>query len=203
VADVNPGPIVLPSDVEIAVRDVMQEWVPYYLGDIDEQSGRERGETAPPRTWDVASENDRWLEETPPALLVVCPGTVDEPDLHGKTGSYGAWWQVNIGVTAGGATEVGSRGLAGRHAGAVLYVLAQQRDMGGLAADVRWRGLRTDVVDRRRKLAACEVLAHVRIARVVDTRGRLPHTVPNPKTDPHSPDPDVSGTRVRVRPVIR
>ena len=129
---ISPGSIVLQSDIEAAVRDTLKLWMPFYLADIDEQQERDRGTTSPPRTWDIASDNDtRWLEETPPALLVACAGTVDEPELHGDQASYAATWQVNIGVAVGGATESGARDLAGRHAGAILYTLVQQPDMGG------------------------------------------------------------------------
>lgn len=193
------GPIVLQSDIERAVRDTLKATVPFYLAEIDEQLGLARGTTKPPRTWGIASEDDRWLEETPPALLVVCPGTVDEPVKHGDRGSYGAWWQINIGVTVGGATEEGTRELAARHAGAVQLVLGQQADMGGLAADTVWQGTRSDVVGRERTLMACEVLAYVRIARVFDTRGGLvPRTLPPEPTSPAAPTPTPTGVRIRV-----
>lgn len=195
----SPGLIVLPSDVEVAVRDTMRHWLPFYLAEIDEQQDRERGTTTIPRTWDVASDNDtRWLDETPPALLVVCPGTVDDPSLYGDAAAYGAWWQVNIGVTASGATEAGSRALAGRLAGAVTYTIAQQGDMGGLAERSRWRGVRTNVVARQRSVMAAEVLAHVYVRNVVATRGLLPRTRPTDPTDPAAPTATASGVRVRT-----
>jgi len=200
-AEIDPGPIVLPSDVELAVRDTLQEWVPFYLADIDRQQQRAAGTTRPPRTWDIASDGERWMEETPPALLVACPGTVGDPALEGPDGHYSAVYQVNVGVTAGGATEQGTRALAGRYAGAIIYTLGQQGDMGGLADATWWRGVRTDVIARQRTLMATEVLAHVRIARVIATRGpHLPQTRPVDPTDPPLPSRTPSGLRVRVTP---
>jgi hypothetical protein len=196
---ITPGPIVLHSDIEAAVRDTMRHWVPHYLADIDAQQGRARGTTQKPRTWDIASDNDtRWLEETPPRLLVACPGTIGEPELHGDAGSYGAWWQGSIGIAVGGATEAGSRALAGRHAGAILYTLAQQGDMGGLAAQTRWGGTRTDVAGRDRNVVACEVPFRLYVERVVDTRGLIPRDLPAVPTDPAAPTTLVSGSRLRV-----
>lgn len=201
-AQPTPGPIVLTADVETAVRDTLKTWVPFYLADIDDQQDRPRsgpGATVPPRSWSIASENDRWLEETAPALLVACPGTMDQPERHGAGGSYGAWYQVNIGVTASGATEAGSRDLVSRHAGAVVYTLAQQRTMGGLVEDTEWLGHRADVIDRDRKLAAVEILARVYVGGVVDTRGPLiPRDVPPTPTDPAAPTPTPHTARVTV-----
>jgi hypothetical protein len=199
---IDPGPIVLPSDVEAAVRETLNAWVPHYLAHIDEQAGLDRGTTEAPRLWDIASENaTRWREETAPVAIVACPGTVEDPELHGEAGSYAAWWQVNIGVTAAGATEEGSRGLAGRLAGAVILALAQQGDMGGLAETTRWLGVRTDDMPRRRGVAAAEVLAHVRVRRVVDTRGLIPRDLPADPTDPPAATP--TPTRSRVIPLPR
>lgn len=196
---ITPGPIVLPYDVEVAVRDTLKRWVPFYLADIDEREGRERGTTRPPRTWDVASDNNtRWLEETPPALLVACPGTFGDPEPHNDEASYGAWWQGSVGIAVGGATVEGSRLLAGRHAAAITYVLAQQGDMGGLAEKTVWLGMRSDVVGRSRDVIACEVPWRLYIRRVVDTRGLIPRDLPEVPTDPADPTPLATGSRVRV-----
>lgn len=198
-AVVSAGPIVLSSDVESAIRDTMKQWVPFYLADIDAQQGRARGTTKAPRTWDIASDNaTRWLEETPPSLLVACPGTIGEPQLHGDNATYGCWWQGNIGIAVGGATEAGSRALAGRHAGAVTYVLAQQGDMGGLAQITRWSGSRTDVAGRDRSVVACEIAFRLYVETVVATRGLIPRDLPDdPITLPHA-TPTVIRSRVRV-----
>jgi hypothetical protein len=195
----DPGPIVLPSDIELATKAILEDWIPFYLADIDEQQGRDRGTTRTPRLYDIASDTDqRWLEEVPPAVLIACPGTTNDPERHNDTASYGAWWQINIAVTAAGATELGSRDLAGRLGGAIVYTLTQQSDLGGLAADARWRGLRLDVIDRGRGIAACEVLGEVYVAQVVQTRGMLPRDLPVVPTNPADELGDVTGARIRV-----
>jgi hypothetical protein len=194
----DPGPIVLHSDIEAAVRDTLKEWVPYYLAEIDEAQGRDRGKTEAPRAWITRSEGDPWLEQTPPALLVHCAGTIDKPKKHGPSATYGAWWQVNIGITAGGATEQGSFDLAGRMAGAVLYVVTQQSDMGGLAGETLWGGSSIAPVPPHRTVMACECIAELWIAHVVDTRGDLPRVAPTPRSDPADPVPTPTSSRIRV-----
>lgn len=198
----TPGPIVTNRDVEEAARDTLKWWLPYYLGRIDVDHGRAPTATREPRSYNVASEDDRWAEETPPSLIVVSPGTVDDPEVHGEFASYAATWQVNVGVTAGGATEKGSRELASRYAAAVRYVLVQQGDLGGLAQRTRWMGERYDIVARRRALMACEVLAHVRVLRTVDGRGPIPRVRPTNPRDPaaETPTPIEIETRVSVQP---
>jgi hypothetical protein len=186
------GPVVTAADIEQAVLQTLQAWVPFYLAEIDDQHDLDRGTTAPPRSWSVRSTDDRWLEEVPPALVVACPGTIGNPERHGDGASYSAWWQVNVGVAVGGATEAGARALAGRHAAAVSLVFGQQPAMGGLCDDAVWLGVRTDVIAEQRDVLATEVAARVRVARVLDTRGNLPRTPPDPPTDlpPDSPVPD-------------
>jgi hypothetical protein len=194
----TPGPIVLPTDVALAVSETLKAWVPYYLARIDEQHDRDPGTTVPPTSWSLATELDRWLEETPPAALVVCPGTVGEPERHGDGASYGAWFRVNIGITAGGATEGGAWDLAGRHGAAVFTTIAQQADMGGLAADTRWGGMNI-AETRNRKLMAVEAIALVYVRHIVATRGPLlPRVVPDPPTDQAAETPTPSSARERV-----
>lgn len=192
------GPVVTPADVEIAVRDTLRETIAFYLARVDEQHGLPAGTTAPPRGFVARSENERWDEEAPPFGVVACPGTVGEPDRHGERGSYGAWWQVNVGVTVGGATEEGSRALASRHLAAIMLVCGQQQDMGGLAEATDWIGGRIDAIPPQRTLIACEALARVYVGRVLDTRGLIPRDLPADPTDPPAPAPTPTGMRVRV-----
>jgi hypothetical protein len=192
----SAGPIVLPTDVALAVKATLEEWVPFYLAEIDEQQGLERCTTKAPGSWNVATDMDRWLEETPPAGLIVCPGTEGAPEKHGPDASYGAWFRVNIGVTAGGATEEGSFDLGGRLGAAVYTTIAQQADIGGLAEDTRWGGMNV-APTRNRKLMAAECIALVHVRHVVATRGPLlPKIAPDPPCDPADLTPDVTDRRV-------
>jgi len=197
-----PGPIVLPSDVERAVVAQLRAWVPYYLARVDEAQGLAPGTTKRPRHYDAASDNDRrWMEETPPSVLVVCPGTVSEPEQHGAAASYAAWWQVNVAVTASGATEAGSRELASRLGGAIVYAVTQQGDMDGVVQKTAWKGMRTDVISRQRPVMACEVACECFIRRVVDTRGpTIPTVAPIDPTDPADLLPQPDSLRVTVTP---
>lgn len=170
-AQTSPGPIVLPSDVAFAVKDTLATWVPYYLREIDDQQGRDPGTTTPPRSWSVSTEMDRWLEETPPAGLVV-PGGLGDMERHGKDASYGGWFRVNIGISAGGATEEGIYDVASRLVMAVAATFAQQADMGGLAQDARFIDANT-APTRNRKLVAAEIITSVYVRRIVASRGPL------------------------------
>lgn len=194
------GPVVTTNDIEIAALDWLKEAVPFYLARLDEQDGQAPGTTVAPRSYEVRSTNERWAEETPPALVVESVGTVGDPERHGNHGSYAAVWQLNIGVTVGGATEDGTRALANRHAAAIRLVVTQRRTLNGLAEDVLWKGEGPGaIVAPQRTLMACEVIAHVLIRRAVDTRGLAPRGIPDPPTDPAPPTPTPTGVRVRVR----
>lgn len=198
--ELTVGPVVTPVDVEIAVRETFAETMPFYLAEIDEQHGLVRGTTKPPRLYIARNENERWDEETPPVLVVACPGTIGEPVRHGARGTYGAWYQVNIGVTVGGATEQGSRALAGRHLAALMLVIGQQPHMGGLAHDTVWLGGRTDPIAPQRTLMGAETLANVYVRHVLDTRGLIPRDLPDDPTDPAAATPTPTSVRVRTIP---
>lgn len=199
----DPGPILLQSDIERAISQMLSDWVPYYLAEVDEQQGLDRGTTEKPRFYDAASDNERrWLEETPPAVLIICPGTTRKPERHGDRACYGAWWQVNIGVTAAGATEQGSRILADRLGGAIMAAMVQQGDMGGLVERTEWLGRRTEM-NRQRPVMTCEIAAECYIRNVVDTRGpQIPTTLPSTPTGPADPLPQPDSTRVVVTPIL-
>lgn len=197
----SPGPIVLTSDVATAVKDTLEQWVPYYLSQIDEQLALDPCTTTPPRSYSVGAEMDRWLEETPPAVLVVCPGTAGDPERHGDDASYGAWFRVNIGITAGGATEEGVHDIGGRLGAAVFTTVAQQGDMGGLAQDTRWGGVNV-APTRNRKMVAAECIALVYVRKIVASRGPLlPRTPPAEPCGPADDVPVPSSHRVRVTAV--
>lgn len=187
----TPGQIIQNADVERAVCETLADWVPFYLADLDEQAGRDRGTTLTPRYYDAASdETKRWLEETPPSALVLCQGTIGDPEKHGNKAAYGAWFQVNIAVTASGATEAGSRDLASRIGGALTAIVAQQGDFGGLVNETVWLGTRVDKLDRERSVMLAETSCKCWIPDVVQTRGpKIPRTLPAVHTDPADPIP--------------
>lgn len=198
-AELTVGPVVTPPDVEFAVRDVLQDAIPWYLGEVDIQHDLARGTTGPPRLYIARSENERFAEEAPPVLVVASPDMVGDPQRHGPRGSYGAWFQLNIGVTVGGASEEGTRQLAARHMAAIMLVLGQQSDLGGLAQETVLLGGRIDTIPPQRTLIGCEVLAQCYIARVLDTRGLIPRDLPA-RDQPAGQTVPVSGGTVRVHP---
>lgn len=198
----STGLTVTQGDVELAVLENLKLWLPHYLADIDEEKGLERGTTRVPRSWDVGSELERFPEQAPPALIVVAPGIV-KSERHGADAWRTGTFDVRVIVLAGGATLKGTRDLADRHAAAVMKLLEQQADQGGLAQDT-WLSadnpLSTRVITnrKRRRLAAFEVRALVQIQRVFKTRGLIPRTVPTPPTDPAEPTPTPHGTVIHV-----
>lgn len=190
--EIDIGPIVLEDDVENAALEVLRAWVPWYLRRVDVHRELDPGTTPAPGWWGVGAELSRWAEEAPPALLVVAADlTLTEP--HGPRASHGGLYQLNVGVTAAGADEAGSRALAYRYAAAVRFALAQQGDLGGLAQHTLVSGSRVQS-PRDRGPVTCEIVSTVRVARVLDTRGVLPST----PQEPPQPTPIPAGYRIRV-----
>lgn len=202
----SPGPIVQHADLERAVCETLADWVPFYLAHLDDEAGRDRGATRAPRYYDAASDdNRRWMEEAPPSVLVISRGTINDPERHGDNATYGAWWQVNIAVTASGATEAGSRDLASRLGAAITYVVAQQGDFGEFVERTEWRGTQLDQLDRERPVMIAEVAAECWIPSVVSTRGpTIPRVLPADITSPADPIPQPDSatvdTEIRTSP---
>lgn len=196
----EPGSVFLASKLERAVCETLKEWMPYYLTVVDEQEGLEPGTTHPPRFYDAASDDEkRWQEEVPPAVLVISPGTTGDPERHGNQGAYGAWWQLNIAVTAGGATEPGARDLASRLGGAITLVVAQQGDFGETVKETLFRGIRIDKLDRERAKMIAEIACECWIPNIVSTRGPLrPLEAPEVPSDPAAPIPQPDSVSVRA-----
>lgn len=177
--DYDMGPIFLDTDVEQHVADTCELWMPYYLGRADEGAGLEPGTTLIPRSYDVSNDEARWPEQTPPALLVVCPGTIGDLTLSGAVGALNGWLQVNISVSAGGADEAGTRALAHRYCAALREILMHQV-RGELVDRIEMLGWRHDLIVRRRKLAASGVRAALRVPRILQTLGDFPDQPPGP-----------------------
>jgi hypothetical protein len=196
--DADPGSVFLPATLERAVCETLREWMPFYLSRVDEQEGLDPGTTHAPRFYDAASDDERrWQEEVPPAVLVISPGTTGDPELHGNKAEYGAWWQVNIAVTAGGATEAGARDLASRLGGAIVFVVAQQGDFGETVTRTKFLGIRIDKLDRERAKMIAEVVCECWIPDMVSTRGPLkPLEAPTDPTDPAPPIPQPDSVSV-------
>lgn len=180
-ADVSLGPNITGGDVEQVVVETLKEWLPYFLARVDEEHDLDPGTTIEPLSYNVSSHLSRWTEMAPPALVVVSPGLAGDPEIVGEHGSYMATWRISVGVTVGGATEVGSRALAHRYAAAVRNALVKKPVFDA----TWWVGEQYDTINPdRRSLIAAEIVFHVQVIRAVDTRGVFPD---EPPTDPEDP----------------
>jgi hypothetical protein len=200
----TPGDILLTATLERAVCETLKEWMPFYVAHVDEQEELDRGTTAVPRYFDAASDDSRrWMEAPPPAALVVSSGTVENPQRHGDRAAYGAWWQVNVAISAAGATEQGSRAIASRLGGAATALIVQQGDFGGLVEETAWRGTRIDKIGRERPAMIAEIACECWIPNVVATRGPLiPRELPDDPTQPAAPipQPDSASEDAEISP---
>jgi len=176
--------------------------MPKYLAVLDERHGRAAGATPPPkdRSYFVASFEERWAEQTPPAVIVVSPGTLGELELHGPRATVAQWQQVNVTITVGAASTEGVREKAHILAAAARLVLLHQVP-GDIVDRVRPLGQRYDLrlrtgQQRSRQRLACGVRAALRVPDVAASRGPFPD-------DPAELDylvPDRSRTAIHAVP---
>jgi hypothetical protein len=201
--DIGPG--FLDGLVEQHIADQMKAWFPWYLHRFDELA-RAAGQMITPEATKipevyVSSDEDRWPEQTPPALIVVCPGSIPgQSELKdGRRGQMSSWLTVNLVVTAGGSTVPGTRRICQRLVAATREILAHKTRGPGSPIDridrMTWR---YDLLTQKRRYLAGAVTAAVRVPDVLSMHATGEQTPPGDPTDPQT-FPVPTGTRVRVR----
>lgn len=189
--DYDLGPITDDGRAEDRVLEQLRVWMPFYLERVDAARGLPEGTSPAPHDskYFLTSFEERWAEQTPPAVLVVSPGTLGELELHGPRGTIAQWQQVNVTITVGGATEEGTDAKKKRYIAAARAVLLHQV-AGDVVHRVRPLGqrydLRTRNRERSRQRAAGGVRAALFVPDVIDTRrafptdpGQLTYVVPD------------------------
>jgi hypothetical protein len=143
------GPLISSWSLERVARDLLmpdRNLIGLYLDDVVRQTGASvRSER--PRTVAVREKARRFSDEQLPALVIVCPGTIADPERDGE-GLYTATWAMTVfAVTQTTDADLG-RQLASDlccAASAVLVQTLPRVDSRVIAA--RWAGEATDDID--------------------------------------------------------
>ena len=106
VLETNPFErILLASDVELAVRDLLIKWFPTYLREIERQVGWNREPLDEPRHYTNRVNFDIEPGEALPKAVVISPGLFAPPTHPQGGGRYDAVWQVAIGIATAANSE--------------------------------------------------------------------------------------------------
>lgn len=100
--------ILIASDVELAVRDLLIKWFPTYLREVERQVGWAREPLPEPRSYTNRVSFDVEPGEALPKAVVISPGLFATPGHPEGNGKYRASWNIAIGI----ATSANSEELA-------------------------------------------------------------------------------------------
>lgn len=178
-------------DVEFAVRNTIETWLPYMLRVLERRHDLPAGtlrEPPHPHSYRGGLDFETWKEvDCPTIIAVVNPTGKTERNSAG----YGQWFEVEIGTIHIEGSEDEARIMAGHFGTAVMAAIAQHGSLGGIAT--RTELVSASVVEfpepDKRRLTRSRTTFNVFVDGLVDD-----HAGPNTPTPPDSPqypgDPD-------------
>lgn len=188
------GPLVVETDVDVAVVRTLRLWLPTYLAQAERDRGLADRLLARPVEESYANtlEDDEFLDHRLPAIIVTTAQTSGEPLKDGR-GIYSVPWLVVVSSVVRGRTPPETRAVAALFGGCVRRCLVQQADLGGAVQGVWWVASNVaavpDVTDQGRYLAAGINRFTVLVDEALDAYGGP--TIPadyGPDPDPADPD---------------
>lgn len=135
------GPLVVETDVDLAVIQTLRLWLPTYLAQAErERNLANRTLARPvPQSYTNALEDDEFQDAWMPAIIVTTAQLDGDPELA-EGGAYEGNWRVVVSAVTRGRTPGESRAISSLFGGSVRRCLVQQSDLGGFASEVRPRG---------------------------------------------------------------
>jgi len=131
--------ILVASDLEDAVEDLLIKWFPTYLREIERQRGWE-GEPLPaPASYAHRTTFDIEPGEAMPKAVVISPGLFEVPTHpQGQDGAYNAAWQMAVGIATAAKTEEEADEMVKIYGAAVRAIMVQHQSLESDAVGVFW-----------------------------------------------------------------
>jgi hypothetical protein len=180
-------PIFVGAVLEQAVIDTIKMWIPTYLREVERLTGRQMGDIPVPRSYTTRKIFEKFVEDQTPTIIVVSPGTADEPKMEGD-GHYRAEWGLGVGAVVSTSTQETTNLVAKVYGAAIRAIILQQASLGGIASGVRWMDESYDDLpsdDSDRTLGSAALYFRVEVDDVVNR-----FAGPNSVYFPADPDPD-------------
>jgi hypothetical protein len=132
------GEIMVASQVEYAVRDLLMKWFPTYIREMERQTDWQGDPLPIPRNYTHRNEFDALPGEELPKVVVISPGLIGRP-LHPEgAGYYRAVWHLGVGVATAAETEEEADRKVKMYGAAARGILVQNQSVDGLAIAVYW-----------------------------------------------------------------
>jgi hypothetical protein len=174
--------------VEAAVLNTLKDWMPFYIAQMERETGRAARDLPQIESWILRPEFEYWPEDLmTPAVVVVSPGLAGDRPAKTGDGYYRATWSVGVATVTEASDQDATNELAGIYGAAVRGALLQRRSLEGEMRIADWIDVDTDRIpsEARRTLAAEMNLFTVEMEQIVSVaegpRGEPPA---DPYADP-------------------
>lgn len=201
------GPLVSAKQIERRIIGSLEDWLPFYLGEMERLDGYAPDEIARPEGYVRAAEFAKWPEDALPVILVIAAET-DRPIRH-EDGKHQVAWTVGVAPIVKDQSEVASRDLATTYAAAIRGAVVQHKRLrsvkypDGIQGSVEWigEGYHDLNFDLTRTLGSARVVFSVGIDNAVQSVAG-PRDIPaGPPSEDPGPWPQVKKIDVKVNPV--
>ena len=185
-------------DVEQAVMNHLDYWLPAYLAEMERQRGIRARSLPMIKAFTSSNQFRKWPDERFPTCVVISPGIVGEPLRDGE-GKYRARWAAGVAVVVKGRKRSEVSEAAKLYAAAVRGAMLQHPALENFAAGIDWIDeTYTDVpVDDERTLGAAQGIFLVEVRDAVNTSAGL-ITAPEDPYNVARDWPTVQTTEIRV-----
>jgi hypothetical protein len=204
------GPFLTLSDVEDAVLAHVRAWIPDYLREVERHLvTRPSGQTLVPGTlplpksYERASQVDKWPESQLPAVVFSSPGLADGGLRRDGAGTYEGTWVVALHSVVAGNDDRSTRWLAGAYTAALRLLMTQQAMVEGLDVEaVEYADEAYDQIPhvRARSLMAGTATFELTVRDLASASAGPSAPSGEPATDP-GPWPEVEETELIVEKV--
>jgi hypothetical protein len=180
------GPMITGGDVELAVVDVLKEWMPAYICEGERKRHWAVGSTPWPKGWAITGRDLQKLNSDQlPCIVVMSGGVIQPPRKSGAPGALDAVFDITVGSVFSTAWGRNSRERMQLFTLCARLIL-QQRTW--LASGVDFRGETYDEMDfgSSRTYSAGVASFNVLVRNVSWADGGPPPDAA-PPTDPHVP----------------
>lgn len=125
------GKVLIASEIEEAITNLLQKWFPTYLAEIARQLGQNRNIFPAPQNYTNRNSFDAEAGEKIPKVVVISPGLATGP-VRRQMGAYHATWRLGVGVATGAKDEQSANMKVKVYGGAVRAILPQQQGDTGI-----------------------------------------------------------------------
>lgn len=203
------GTIRSDDEVEMAVVESLQKWLPTYMSEVEHQRGLEAPYYArpPEGSYTVRSDFETWPEEMLPLVIVVAPGIDDDPEKEAR-GKHRGVFNIAVTCVVESIDQIETRNYAHRMGAAIRASLVQHWDLdGALDCSVRgvdWIGTRNDELpsEASRTIWGCRQLFQVQVGDILTRMAGPSSPIPPIALDPVTiPDIDHIHVSVEKEPI--